>query len=101
MELFGTSVADIALDSTPLGHFIDIENLVDLAEASFTGERRGIDKEAWILSVVLPLLTELDNNDQVEFGVKDWDELMNGVKLSIQAAVKIRNATTWFDKKSS
>lgn len=93
----GTAAADIALDATPLGSLINLETLIDSAETAF-GSGHGQEKEQWVLSVVMPLFEALDKNDKVEFGVKSWVDLSNAIKLSIQAGVEIRKATTWFDK---
>ncbi len=67
-------------------------------------EKNGADRLGLIMGLLEPALQELDNNDQVEWGVKDWALLIDAITRSIALAVeakKIRDmvdeATTWGD----
>lgn len=78
--------------------------LVDLAENKITGRHQGEAKMDFVLKAIEPALRELDSNDTVEWGVKDWDMLIMAVKRSVTLVVEARKiealvdkATTWGD----
>lgn len=90
-----TGLPDAALDATGIGAFIDLNSLVETAERSF-GSGQGSQKKRWVINTITPLLEALDANEEAEFGVKDYTELLRGIDMGIESAVIIRNSTTWF-----
>jgi uncharacterized protein (DUF1778 family) len=92
----GTTIGDIALDTTPLGTFLDLDDLVDKAESLF-GKGKGSNKKEFVVASAKMALEALDRNERVEFGVKDWALLLDGIEEAIEASVKIRKATNWWN----
>jgi len=91
----------LVLDEVPIaGDLLDLDDLVDVAENKFPGTGRGIEKNEFVIRTVSDLVTQLDTNDEVEFGVRDWSLFVEGIREGIAASVKIRNATNWFGKDS-
>ncbi len=89
----GKATLKVATEANPaLGM---IAPLVDIAEDMF-GHGSGPEKKAFVFSTIKGLLVALDNNEEAEFGVKDWAMSLEGVESAIEAHVKIRNATNWW-----
>jgi hypothetical protein len=81
-----------------------IDDLVGFAESAITGRHQGTAKMDMVLNLLEPALRELDNNDEVEWGVKDWGALISAIKASANLAVEAQRiraaidlATTWGD----
>jgi len=88
----GRGVLKVAAASNPaLGM---VAPLVDIAEETF-GRGTGNQKKEFVVGTVKTLLRGLDNNDDVEFGVKDWAILLECVDDAIELHIKIRKATNW------